>query len=75
VLILDHEAVLREREQIEELIERLRSTETVSARGVALMRLLVRESRGPLYHHRDDRTLHNALAEIAEALSCSRASS
>jgi hypothetical protein len=68
-LVLDHEAVLRGRDQLEELIDRLRSSETVSARGVALVRLLVRDSRGPLYHHQDDRALHDALAEIARALS------
>ena len=68
VLILDHEAVLRERDQIEQLIVRLRSGETVRARGVALVRLLVRDSRGPLYHRRDGQTLHDALATIARAL-------
>jgi hypothetical protein len=67
-LILDHEAVLRERDQIEELIGRLRGSETVTPRGVALARLLVRDSRGPLYHHQDDKTLHEALATIARAL-------
>jgi len=67
-LILDHEAVLRERDQIEELIGRLRGGEAVSPRGVALVRLLVRDSRGPLYHHRNDNTLHDALAKIARAL-------
>jgi hypothetical protein len=67
-LILDHEAVLRERDQIEELIDQLRSRQTVSARGVALVRLLIRDSRGPLYHHRDDKTLRDALAKIARAL-------
>jgi hypothetical protein len=68
VLILDHEAVLHERDQIEALIVRLRGGETVSARGVALVRLLVRDSRGPLYHHQDVQTLHDALATIARAL-------
>jgi hypothetical protein len=72
-LILDHEAVLRDRGQIEELIDRLRSSESVSARGVALVRLLVRDSRGPLYRHRGDKALQDALAEITRALSCSRA--
>jgi hypothetical protein len=67
-LILDDQAVLRERDQIEAVIDRLRSSETVSARGVALVRLLVRDSRGPLYHHQDDKTLHEALAAIARAL-------
>jgi hypothetical protein len=73
-LILDHETVLRERDQFEELIDRLRSSETVSARGVALVGRLVHDSRGPLYRRQDETTLHNALAEIARALSCSRAS-
>jgi hypothetical protein len=68
VLILDDEAVLDERDQIVQLIVRLRSGETVSARGVALVRLLVRDSRGPLYHHQDGQTLHDALATIAHAL-------
>jgi hypothetical protein len=67
-LILDDQAVLRERDQIEAVIDRLRSSETVSARGVALVRLLVRDSRGPLYDHQDDKTLHEALATIARAL-------
>lgn len=68
VLILDHEAVVGERDQIEALIVRLRGGETVSARGVALVRLLVRDSRGPLYHHQDGQTLHDVLATIARAL-------
>jgi hypothetical protein len=67
-LILDHEAVLREGDQIEALIDRLRNHETVSARGVALARLLIHDSHGPLYQHRDGRTLHHALAKIARAL-------
>ena len=67
-LILDHEAVLGERDQIEELIGGYAAAETVSARGVALVRLLVRDSRGPLYHHHDGETLHDALAKIARAL-------
>jgi hypothetical protein len=73
-LILDHEAVLHERDPIEELIKRLRSSEAVSARSVALTRLLVHDSHGPLYRHRDDKTLGDALAKIAGALSCGRAS-
>jgi hypothetical protein len=73
-LILDHEAVLREREQIEALIDRLRGSETVSARGVALVRLLVHDTRGPFYQRRGDRALHDVLAKIAEALRGSRAS-
>jgi hypothetical protein len=73
-LILDHEAVLRERDQIEALIDRLRGSEIVSARGVALVRLLVHDSRSPFYQHRDDRALHDLLAKIAEALWSSRAS-
>jgi hypothetical protein len=68
VLILDDEAVLGERDQIVQLIVRLRSGETVRARGVALVRLLIRDSRGPLYHHQDGQTLHDALATIAHAL-------
>jgi hypothetical protein len=67
-LILDDEAVLRERDQITALIARLRGGETVSARGVALVRLLVLDSRGPLYQHRDGNALHDALADIARAL-------
>jgi hypothetical protein len=67
-LILDHEAVLGERDLIEAVIARLRGGETVSARGVALVRLLVLDSRGPLYHQRDGTTLHDALATIARAL-------
>lgn len=67
-LILDDQAVSRERDQIEAVIDRLRSGESASARGVALVRLLVHDSRGPLYHHHDDKTLHEALAKIARAL-------
>jgi hypothetical protein len=67
-LILDDQAVLRERDQIEALIDRLRGSETVSARGVALVRLLVYDAHGPLYYHHDGRTLHDALAKIARAL-------
>jgi len=67
-LILEHEGVLRERGQIEALIDRLRGSETVSPRGAALVRRLVRDSRGPLYHHHDDKTLHEALTTIARAL-------
>ena len=67
-LILDHEEVLRERDQIEAVIDRLRSGETVSARGVALARLLVHDAHGPLYQHRDNRTLSEALAKIFRVL-------
>ena len=67
-LILDHEAVWGERDLIEAVIVRLRGDETVSARGVALVRLLVLDSRGPLYHHRDGTALHDALATIGRAL-------
>jgi hypothetical protein len=67
-LILDHEAVWGERDLIEAVIVRLRGDETVSARGVALVRLLVLDSRGPLYHHRDGTALHDALARIGRAL-------
>jgi hypothetical protein len=67
-LILDDDAVLRERDQIEALIDRLRSSETVGARGVALAQLLVHDSHGPLYQHHDRRPLHDALAKIARAL-------
>ena len=66
--------MLRERDQIEALIDRLRGSEIVSARGVALVRVLVHDSRGPFYQHRDDRALHDFLAKIAEALWSSRAS-
>lgn len=68
LLILDHEAVLRERDQIEALTDQLRRRETVSARGVALARLLVHDAHGPLYQHRSDMTLPEALAKIAQAL-------
>jgi hypothetical protein len=67
-LILDHEAVLNERDQIDELIVRLRSGEGVGARGLALIRLLVDDSRGPVYHHQDEKTLHAALAEVSREL-------
>jgi hypothetical protein len=67
-LILDDDAVLRERDQIEALIDRLRSGETVGVRGVALARLLVHDPHGPLYQHHDRRPLHDALAKIARAL-------
>jgi hypothetical protein len=50
------------------VIARLRGGETVSARGVALVRLLVLDSRGPLYRQRDGTTLHDTLATIARAL-------
>jgi hypothetical protein len=68
LLILDHEAVLRERDQIEALTDQLRRREMVSARAVALARLLVHDAHGPLYQHQQDRTLPEALGKIAQAL-------
>ena len=59
--------MLRERDQIEALTNRSRR-EMVSARGVALARLLIHDAHGPLYQRRQDRTLPEALAKIAQSL-------
>jgi hypothetical protein len=56
------------REQICALIESLRSCAPLEPRGIALARLLVRDSRSPLFYPCSDRRLRDALSEVAVAL-------
>jgi hypothetical protein len=67
-LIVDHTAVLAAREQIQRLIELLLSTAALEPRGIAVARLLVRDSRGPLFCASPGCTLEHALSEIATHL-------
>jgi hypothetical protein len=67
-LIVDHTAVLAAREQIQRLIELLLSTAALEPRGIALARLLVRDSRGPLFCASPGRPLEQALSAITAHL-------
>jgi hypothetical protein len=64
-LIVNHTAVLDARGDIQALITRLRSPATLDPCGIAHARLLVRDSRSPLFSAASDRTLRDALSEIA----------
>ena len=65
---LNHADVLAARHGIVTLIEVLRSEETVTARGVALARLLTVERRGPMLCEGSRRTVPHAVSEALGAL-------
>lgn len=68
-LILEHAAVVDARDMLLELIARLRDSAPLQDRGVALTRVLVYDRRrSPMFSARRDRTLRQALSEIAGAL-------
>jgi hypothetical protein len=67
-LILDHAAVIATRTELLALIELLRSDTDVSPRGMALTRRLAQDPDGPLIRRRPDRPLHEAVAEVVDAL-------
>ncbi len=67
-LIVNHPAVRDASAEIQALIGRLRSTATLDPSGIALARLLVRDSRSPMFSAASDRRLRDALAEIAGQL-------
>ena len=67
-LIVDHTAVLEAREQIQRLIDVLRDRRVLEPRGIALARLLLRDSRGPLFCASPARPLEQALSDISAHL-------
>jgi hypothetical protein len=67
-LIVDHAAVLEAREQIQRLIDVLRARCELEPRGIALARLLLRDSRGPLFCASPGRPLEQALSDISAHL-------
>ena len=71
-LIVNHAAVLDARAEIQTLIDRLRSPAPLDPSGIALARLLVRDSRSPLFSAGADRRLRDALSEIAGQLAPGR---
>lgn len=66
-LVLEHDAVLDEREGILELIDLLTSGDWLSPRAVALARLLADSSASPIVSRSCGTTIGEALAEIAAA--------
>jgi hypothetical protein len=67
-VIVEHVAVLGARAGILELIERLRSAEPLHPRGIALARLLAQDRRSPIICQSVDRSIGQALADIAQSL-------
>ena len=65
---LNHAHVLAARHGILALIEVLRSEQTVTARGVALARLLTEERGSPMLCERSGRTVQQAVSEALAAL-------
>ena len=65
---LNHADVLAARRGILALIEVLRSEQTVTARGVALARLLTEERRSPMLCEGTGRTVQQAVSEALAAL-------
>ncbi len=65
---LNHADVLAARHGIVALIEELRSEQTVTARGVALARLLTVERSSPMLCEGSQRTVQHAVAEALSAL-------
>ena len=65
---LNHADVLAARRGILALIEVLRSEQTVTARGVALARLLTEERRSPMLCEGSGRTVQQAVSEALAAL-------
>jgi hypothetical protein len=66
-LTVEYVAVIAARQQILELIERLRSSAELQPRGLALARLLVCDSASPIFRSAGH-TVSAALSEIASAL-------
>lgn len=60
--------VLHAREELEEIAYHLLSSEPVDARGVARVRLLLRDGSSPVYRFRRRGELEQALQEALEAL-------
>ena len=67
-LNVQHAAVIAARQGILELVELLRSGAWREPRGVALASLLTRDPTSPIFSSSPDRTVHEALSEIAAAL-------
>jgi hypothetical protein len=61
-------ALAAERTELLVVVERLRSTEPVSVRGLALAQLLVEDNNGPLFCAGCVPSLRQVVAEIAAAL-------
>ena len=66
-LTVEYVSLLAARQQILELIERLRSSAELKPRGLALARLLVCDSASPIFRPAEH-TVSGALSEIACAL-------
>ena len=65
---VNHADVLAARHGIAALIDVLRSEQTVTARGVALARLLTEERGSPMLCERSGRTVQQAVSEALAAL-------
>lgn len=67
-LRLCHAAVLANRPMIVDLIDALRSERVLTARAIALARVLTQDARSPLFSSRPDRTVAQAVSEAVAAL-------